>query len=420
MRTVADLHRLATAARCSLVGTRTLDGELVGTFQCPDVDEGQPLATATLLEGLAADDAARDPLDPAIVRPIVAAGAGAPAAALLYVQTHVRFVDEPIETFQTPSVTFARGYGDCDDSARALLALAAAAGVPGRLVYFLRDGQPSHVAAQLLAGGRYRWAEATIAAKLGEHPFAALKRLGLARPDLDGTPFLLEDGRAVPLTRSMGAMTDNLVDRVATPVTAQQLADALAAAWPSAVGGSPGDAIQMLVAQSAFETGSWAAVWNNNLGNVKYSGGTDYFTMTASEGSGASTTMVPSKWRSYPTLAAGAAAWLTFMANNYSTALTYATQGDVGSFVSALKNSGYFSGDVDVYTAGVQRYYSTYSSLTPSAAAGTASGAIATVTSTITNALGGAPSSGGGIPEGEGLATIAAGALLGALLGWLL
>jgi Transglutaminase-like superfamily len=409
VRTVADLHRMALASGCTLVTTQQIGGELVGVFDCPDIDDGRPLATAVLLSGLQDDDGL-DPFDPAVILSIESAGELAPMAALAYVQQHVRFVDEPVETFQTPTVTLAKGEGDCDDSARLLVSLAEACGIAGRLVFFfvVPGGQPNHVCAQLWSGGAWQWAETTIPARLGEHPFAALARLGLRRPDLDGTAYILVDGQAVPLDAagSMGAM-DNLVQRVATPVTAQDLANALAAAWPTSVGGSPGSAIQVLVAQSAFETGAWGAVWNNNLGNVKYSGGTDYFQMTASEGSGASTTMVPSKWRSYDSLAAGAAAWLSFMAHNYSSAMASAMQGDVPGFVAALKSSGYFTGDATAYTNGVQQYYSQYSSLAPSAAAGVASGAIATVTQ-------------GQVSEVDAIATVAGGLLLGALLGFFL
>ena len=361
---------MAKLAGCELVSVRQVAGELVGEFMCPDVEEGRPLATATLLEGLTAGDATADPPDPSLVLAIQSAGELAPQAAHAYVLEHVRFRAEEVETFARPSATLRAGAGDCDDSERVLVSLARACGIGARYVYFLQGGQPAHVTAQLQGlDGAWRWAETTIPARFGEHPFAAMRRLGMTRADLDGVPILLHDGRAVPLTSAGGIMMGDLVDRIATPITAQTLLDALAAAWPSAVGGSPGQALQVLVAQSAFETGAWAAVWNYNLGNVKYTGNTDYFTMTASEGSGASTTYVASEWRSYPTLAAGAAAWLAFLAANYSAALGYAEQGDVANFVASLKSSGYFTGDASDYTAGVQRYYTEYGSLTPSTAA---------------------------------------------------
>jgi hypothetical protein len=366
---------MAQRSGCELVSARQIGGELVGEFMCPDVEEGKPLATATLLQDLTdTDDAAT--FDPSVVWSIRSARGLGPAIAHRYIQEHVEFRPEKVETFARPAATLRAGYGDCDDSARALVGLARASGIRARLVFFLLDdGTPVHVTAELFSRGAWRWAETTIPARFGEHPFDAMARLGKKRPDMDGVAVVLGDDGTTRPARSIGAM-DQQVARVGTPVSAQALADALAAAWPTSVGGSPGSAIQVLVAQSAFETGRWAAVWNWNLGNVKYSGGTDWFTMTASEGSGASTTMVASKWRSYPTLEAGAAAWLSFLAANYATALTYAEQGDVADFVAALKSSGYFTGDQSQYATGVQQYYSQFSSIVPVAAAGSVAGAI--------------------------------------------
>ena len=402
MRTLADLRRLGEASGCKLVSAHRVDGELVGHFVCPDVVEGRPMATATLLQGLTSGDDDGE-IPPELVQAVRSAGALAPQVAHAVVRDGVEFREEKIETFQSPAATLRRGYGDCDDSARALVGLAHASGIPARLVAFTQEGTPAHVTAVLWDGDHWQWAETTIGALFGEHPFSALVRLGGKRPDLDGVPVALTEG---PAGGTMGAMGDTLVQRIATPVTSQSLADALAAAWPSSVGGNPGSAIQVLVAQSAFETGAWKAVWNNNLGNVKYSGGTDYFQMTASEGSGASTTMVASSWRSYPTLATGAAAWLTFMANNYASALAYAEQGDVTDFVSALKSTGYFTGDLGQYTAGVQAYYSQYSGISPSATQGQIDQAVDVVDGTVS--------------ETSAAAVVAAATGLGALLAWLL
>jgi hypothetical protein len=400
VRTLSDLRRLGARAGCTLVRSHQVAGELVGEFMCPDVTDGRPMATAVLLQGLTDSDDADASFDRSVLLSIASAGSLAAVAAHAYIQSRVTFTPEEVETFQSPRATQTLGYGDCDDSERALVVLARAVGVPARLVFFLEeDGQPAHVTAQLWHGGAWEWAETTIAARFGEHPFDALERIGGKRPDLNGTPVILTDA---PPAGTMGSM-DQQVERVATPVTAQDLADALAAAWSSVLGTSPGSAIQVLVAQSAFETGAWKAVWNYNLGNVKYTSGTDFFTMTASEGSGASTTMVPSKWRSYPSLAEGASAWLTFMSNNYSTALAYAQQGDVTDFVSALKSSGYFTGDLGQYTAGVQAYYAQYSSLSPSAAA-------ATVQQVVL----------GTITEPAAVAVVGGAAVVGLVLGWLL
>ena len=375
MRTLADLQRLAVSSGCTLVRAELRGGELVGHFDCPDINDGRPMATAALLEGLTRSDAeaGEDDFDPELVAMLQAKGPrGAPAAIHRYVMGAIRFQEEEGEQFQSPRATLRLGYGDCDDHVRTIVGLASAVGVPGRLVYFLQDGQPAHVAAQLHDGSSWRWAETTIPARFGEHPFRAFARTGGgARPDLDGTAVLLTEG---PALGRIGAMSEVQVARVGTPVTAQAVLNALAVAWPTVIGSDPGSALQVLVAQSAFETGAWKAVWNNNLGNVKYTpgAGTDWFSMTASEGSGANTTMVGSKWRSYDSLAAGAAAWLAVLAHGYSTALGYAQQGDVADFVQALSSGGYFTGDEATYAAGVAQYYRQFSVLSPSTALGTA------------------------------------------------
>ena len=386
---------------------------MVGEFSCPDVEEGRPMAAARLLQAFADTDAAADPdaFDPELLAFLSSLRAQERAAAALqYIQEHVAFREEAGEQFVSPSATLRLGYGDCDDSARALLSLARTLGVRGRLVFFLQDAQPAHVTAQLWDGRAWRWAEATIAARFGEHPFAAYQRIGGSRPDLDGRAVLLTDDRTLG---RIGAMSETQVQRTATPVTAQDVLNALAEAWPQVMATDPGSALQILVAQSAFETGAWAAVWNWNLGNVKYSpgAGTDWFTMTATEGSGAGTTMVASKWRSYPSLAQGAAAWLGVLSRGYSSALSYAVAGDVDGFVQALKDGGYFTGDESQYDAGVQRYYSQYSGLSPNAIVGQAETAFQTAESAIDQT----PTDGVSLASAAG--TVVGGFVLGLLVG---
>lgn len=159
-----------------------------------------------------------------------------------------------------------------------------------------------------------------------------------------------------------------LQNRVATPISGQALADALATAWPTVVGGvAPAVAIRLLLAQSDFETGGWAACWNWNLGNAKHTpgDGTDWFVMTASEGSGSSATMVKSMFRSYPTLQDGAQAYLRLMYKRFSSAWPYVLSGDATGFVQTLKAHGYFTGDLNDYTAGVKARLAKYTDIIP-------------------------------------------------------
>jgi hypothetical protein len=167
-----------------------------------------PWAAARLLFELAKEDAA----DPevrawalAIVDSVVAAHGDPPGpmippevaadigpAIVKAVQENVRFVHEPKETFQSASVTMRLGYGDCDDHARLVYALARAAGLPATIVFLERDEQPVHVVAKI-AGD---WAETTLPADYGEDPIDAYLRVQetlppewnpLASPAGDGT-----------------------------------------------------------------------------------------------------------------------------------------------------------------------------------------------------------------------------------------
>jgi transglutaminase-like putative cysteine protease len=103
-----------------------------------------------------------------------------------FVRGFVLYENEPRETFQTAEVTLRRRSGDCDDHARLVVVLARALGIPARLVILRKDGIPVHAVAQLAdRSGVWHWAETTIAARWGEAPLDAKRRLGAtSRADL--------------------------------------------------------------------------------------------------------------------------------------------------------------------------------------------------------------------------------------------
>ena len=112
-----------------------------------------------------------------------------------HVSERVRFLGEGAETFQSTWQTLRSGVGDCDDSSRALLALARSVALPARLVVFdkatdypLGDLQPNHATVQLSPDGGRTWlyAEPSLGpgVQLGEDPIAAARRLKRARADL--------------------------------------------------------------------------------------------------------------------------------------------------------------------------------------------------------------------------------------------
>lgn len=94
------------------------------------------------------------------------------------VQSQIKFVHEDKETFQSAGTTMRLGAGDCDDHARLLRALARAGNVKGEMVFFSKDDQPIHVVNKLRDSRGLRWAETTVAARFGENPYKALRRIG--------------------------------------------------------------------------------------------------------------------------------------------------------------------------------------------------------------------------------------------------
>lgn len=182
----AVMRDIVEQSGCSIVAVELLeDGTHAYEVSCPS-----HAAKVQLLANLGEYDSRM----PAVRRRAekIVAGAPSPAAQLSrllsYVQSRVIFTREPREIFTATLRTLEHGLGDCDDSARALLALSRSLGHTAalRVIPELRTGsEPVHVAAVAQLGGRWRWMEASIPARFGEHPLAAARRLGIkTRPDI--------------------------------------------------------------------------------------------------------------------------------------------------------------------------------------------------------------------------------------------
>ncbi len=99
----------------------------------------------------------------------------------------LRFQAEEEETSRAPGLTFALRAGDCDDHAYAVVSYALAAGLPARMAPLLNSlGEISHTVPVIDIDGEPTWAETTVAARLGEHPFAAANRVAAGRTDITG------------------------------------------------------------------------------------------------------------------------------------------------------------------------------------------------------------------------------------------
>ena len=176
-----EAQHIARSVGCRVTRTHHLfDGENAYQIECPT-----HRAKVRLLSALADYDAATP--DVRRAAEYIAAGAtsawGQIAALHAYVRDHVVFTREPVETFSPTMHVLEVGAGDCDDSARALVALLRSLGHHAD-VATLGD-PPQHAAAAVHYDGEWRWLEATIDARPGEHPIDAAKRLGVKmRPDL--------------------------------------------------------------------------------------------------------------------------------------------------------------------------------------------------------------------------------------------
>jgi hypothetical protein len=102
-----------------------------------------------------------------------------------FIKDRVRFVREHGEVFTAPGYTLAAGAGDCDDHARAAIALALAGGIGAQLGLLHNGDGPAHAAPVLCVDGRCNWAETTVDAAFGEHPLRAAERLGLLKSRSD-------------------------------------------------------------------------------------------------------------------------------------------------------------------------------------------------------------------------------------------
>lgn len=125
----------------------------------------------------------------ALLMPALRGSSTERASALLASIQALPYVPDPpgVERLQTSAET-AREGGDCEDKAALFAVLARAAGLPAEVIWF---SQPSlakdHVTARVRVDGAWLWAETTIPARLGEHPYEAAARLGLRRADLPRT-----------------------------------------------------------------------------------------------------------------------------------------------------------------------------------------------------------------------------------------
>lgn len=246
----AELASLVKSAGCR-VTRRGADG-IPLEFDCED-----PWAKVRILDALAHWDARYDPrvrrIAVGIVRALPDTSPGRVARALhRAVLARVRYVGEGIETFQPAAETWALGLGDCDDSARLLVALARSLGLPAEIRALAnRRGVPVHASSTV--GGM--WAECSLPAKFGEHPLAAYRRLrGQGLPTYNYAP------SGSVSRETLGDLGDAGTD--AARVAARQ---ALSDAWDTVSGLPPKTAAALQMVQAVAlgpEGNDGASCWS--------------------------------------------------------------------------------------------------------------------------------------------------------------
>lgn len=344
----ADVHRLIENAGCRVV--RPARDGMPAEFDCSD-----PWAKVRLLNALAIADARYDRK----VRKIALAIAkGSPSTApavlaariLRVVQRRVRYVGEGIETFQPSSLTWRMGLGDCDDSARLVVALSKALGLDARVIGVAgKKGDPVHAVAKVEG----RWAEASLRALYGEHPLRAFRRLYLAGHETRNYHANADD------MGDLGAPGPNDADRQAARA-------ALSTAWDM-VGGLPPKtdaALQMVQAVALGAEGSdGGGCWSHAPGVCHNWGGVqlphspvthDGSIPACPPGSAPSVDTTPNAdgsstsygvcFKTYPTQAAGAEDYLRTLVLRSNDTQTAVVSGSARQMARAMYESHYFQG----------------------------------------------------------------------------
>jgi hypothetical protein len=160
---------------------------------------------------------------------------------------------------------------------------------------------------------------------------------------------------------------------VVTPLDPRDVLSAFRQAFEDVTNTKPSkDAIALLMAQSALETGRWKAIHCFNLGNVKAA--TDYvgfYTMfRCNEVINGKTVWfntphAQTRFRAFVSLWDGARDHLEFLAMRprYAAAWKELLRGDVDAYVHALKTAGYFTANEESYREAVSSLFREYQRL---------------------------------------------------------
>jgi hypothetical protein len=159
---------------------------------------------------------------------------------------------------------------------------------------------------------------------------------------------------------SSGSLGPNQVPPTPTPATPQQVYQAMQAAWPNVIGGTPSrDSLLVLLSQWDVETGGGKSMIQWNIGNFKADPNgshlwCEYMTTEVVKGV---TEHLMQSFAAYTSLADGMQAYLRAMHTRFSKAWSYVVDGDLDGFAQALKDQGYYTQVESIYQAALQSRY---------------------------------------------------------------
>jgi flagellar protein FlgJ len=131
----------------------------------------------------------------------------------------------------------------------------------------------------------------------------------------------------------------------------------LARAWAKVMHQpAPAEAVALLLAHWALETGHGFAMSDHNFAGLKgrAPGGGSALWWTWERGAQGKLERVRARFRAYATPEEGARDYLSILKDRYADALTAAQRGDADSFVNALERRGYFTEATDDYRRAIR------------------------------------------------------------------
>lgn len=153
-----------------------------------------------------------------------------------------------------------------------------------------------------------------------------------------------------------------------TKLSQQQFAEAMREGYKMAFGSDPtAEVLAGGWAQAILESGRPVKLPNNNVGNIKATSGWvksggPYFIKRTGEYTSEGKYYIEegTKWRAYPTPAAGAAGYWKLIGGRYKKAISWMAAGDPTSASVALGLKGYYTAPIEPYAKSVSHIYNEF------------------------------------------------------------